>query len=59
MTQQESRWLDAAINNLANATDTLTGTDRVRVGQIMQELSDMTGSQVDIEECLAEAAANV
>ncbi len=54
MTQQEIRSVDAAINQLADATDTLTGTERVRVGEIMQELSEMTGSRVDIEECLAE-----
>lgn len=57
MTDQTVSSIEAAIFNLANAQDDLTGEERGKVVQIMQTLSDMQpGERVDIEACLAEHA---
>jgi hypothetical protein len=56
MTQKELYSISAAIDRLADAMDTLQGDARVRALRIMQELSEMTDTQVNIEECLQAAA---
>jgi hypothetical protein len=53
MTEQSISLLDRAIDRLADAQDDLVGEERAEVVRIMQTLSDMTGSPVDIEDCLA------
>jgi len=56
MTQKELYSISAAIDRLADPMDTLQGDARVRALRIMQELSEMTDTQVNIEECLQAAA---
>lgn len=51
MTKQEANIISEALGEMEDAVNTLTGTERRQVCEMMQQISTLAGNPHDLEEC--------